>query len=38
MTLEVGEREQLSVFGIRKLAEQCKSVKQKASLLAVSSG
>lgn len=34
MTLEAGEREQLSVFGIGKLAEQCKSVEQRVLCLA----
>lgn len=38
MTLEAGEREQLNVFGIGKLAEQCKSVDQRVLHLAVHSG
>lgn len=32
VTLKAGEREQLSAFGIGKLAEQCKSVDQSALL------
>ena len=38
MTLEAGEMEQLSVFGIGKLAEQCKSVNQRVLCLAAYSG
>lgn len=37
MTLEAGEREQLSVFGTEKLAEQCKSVEQRVLCLAAHS-
>ena len=38
MTLEAGEREQLSVFGIGKLVEQWKSVEQRVFCLAAYSG
>lgn len=38
MTLKAGEREQLSVFGIVKLAEQYKSVDQRVLCLATYSG